>query len=1553
MTPEIAQFTNRGMNQDISDSKATNEFAFKNHNIRITAVNDNTLLSITNEKLPGDLIVDVTGKKRIPNKITIENPLLNVHKITLEYPPTSVVNVRVIFEDDSIISVPIITPNKIGVFTTFSKIKNAEVISKDPNFIYYYGDEVPTETGSKYKTIFGVYLGHAILNEYLVLFTKSSTTDYIYIFTYDDATNTIVGNIKYEGDLNFSLDHPIETLPYYESEEVQKVYWVDGLNQPRVINIVADDIVERLNTQFDFNPTIAKFPNVTVTKEYSGIGLFPAGVIQYFISYYNKFGAETGIVWASDLQYVTEYNRAAGPDENVVCSFKINIDNVDTTYGYARVYSMQRTSLNTTPICRIVADVNINNSDSISVVDTNTNTETIDPTQLLFLGGDTFIASTLAQKDDTLFLGDLTIDSLIISNELKEILKPKDGTSISPYIRWESDKASGYKEVSMSYVAGFKYGDWYRFGIQFQDSTGKWTIPMWIGDSTPHTRINGRIYPTFSIEAVYNLNEDKDVTSLLSKYTNYRLLMVETNSSTRNVLAQGVVNPTVFNLEQRVNKTGPFAIGSWINRPRRGNANYEHLSPLGNTKVGDDYINLPTCEIQNSFNKFPILENTEKDYMLSFEVRTGGNWIDVAIYEIEDDPTIESKEYDKFNPSNILVKKEYESIQVYSGYIDSQETYDRIINWFISKGIASEKLLLSYSDYKDYIYKTLYSTGDMTYFGNIVEINNLWFAGLVGGDESGFSISPNIAQSIKMAGAYTIVNTQIPKEINLKEYTNSWYVDTSIVTLNSPDLENNKALLDNVANLNFRIIGLAHINSTDTDITIRTKTNPIKSDGGLVKSLWKETNKKLLNAPIYQDYAWTKDGKLDKQIIYDYYVYLWNKKGSITGQTSESYKEGSSGDKESFDIIHAELEHKIIANRTNSDRIEYLKNSVDYNNITPRLFDSSQIQSVGFDYLGESQIYQGNYNYVGATEGNNPYKVFYRNTLINNNDGYGLDQYDPVSIKFNKPQHLVIALQEGNNPALLPYVGTDDSGEAEWSIYGEYGKEVPKDSDGNIIPPIYPWFDDNTQYVQKSINLLRTQPYLYIGEIYRDKTSNELYGEPTQNNLEKHNWIPISFSTSITDNITDTWGDTYYQRWECLNTVPSTEEDLNSVVDIVSFMVETHINLEGRYDENKDSLNILNVRETNFNLINPVYSQTDNYFIYNILDDKFNQTKYGNQVAFSLQKTPTLEIDTWCNITLASSFNLNGLYGKLTKLINVNDSILAFQDKALSVINFNNRTALSTESGVPIEIANSGKVNGYSVLSSNVGCQNKQSICQASSGVYFIDDYNKAMYGFNKEGLSNISSKGMSMWFKKNLTGKEKTFYDSLTNDIYVTNINDCLVFNEGLQTFTSFMDYNNINVLFNFNGYSLMLDKDEQDAIIPKKMFSGDYANNYSIEYKINPEPLIDKTFGNIEFIADCIGEQKDIDSDSVQYYYEIKPFDLLQVWNEYQRGTTNLHTARFRYPNSEKKFRIWRVDIPRDDSNHRDRIRNPWVYLKLSKSTDLNHTKMVFHNLLVKYYK
>ena len=110
-----------------------------------------------------------------------------------------------------------------------------------------------------------------------------------------------------------------------------------------------------------------------------------------------------------------------------------------------------------------------------------------------------------------------------------------------------------------------------------------------------------------------------------------------------------------------------------------------------------------------------------------------------------------------------------------------------------------------------------------------------------------------------------------------------------------------------------------------------------------------------------------------------------------------------------------------------------------------------------------------------------------------------------------------------------------------------------------------------------------------------------------------------------------------------------------------------------------------------------------------------------------------------------------------------------------------------------------------------------------------------------------------------------------------------------------------------------------------------------------------MDKIFSNVEYIADCYSQESKVDNPNI--LIQENPFDKLEVWNEYQRGITTSF-KKGQYPNFAKKFRIWRVDIPRDSSNKRDRIRNPWMIMSLSKKPTTSY-KMVFHDLMVKYYK
>lgn len=1508
----------KGMQKDLSVSKASNEFVFDAYNIRITARENNTLFSVTNEK--GNLEKDISliGQDIVSNLISE-----STNGIASEYPVAKDVNVLVRYinisgkKDFTKITIKKGTSFR-SIPTRYTQIYDIVILSNDVDdkYLYYteYNDVLLKL--SRTNTIPGTYLGHAVVNKYLVVFSKDETTDYIHRFEFGD---TVDWKILYHGNLNFSETNPIETLVSYESEDIQKVYWIDGLNQTRYINIVTPVRTRKLwnDNSFDFVQSIDLSEKISILKIDSANGLFAPGVIQYAFTYYNLYGSETNIFYTSGLQYISHYGRGASPEDKVNAAFKITIINPDRNFDCIRIYSIHRTSIDALPLVTRISDLSINKTNSsidytISFTDNGIGGESIDPTELLYKGGQEVIPKAITQKDNTLFLGNIKLNNELVDDTIKKIFanneivfKPKivvnntyaDGN----YYEYDSNLSNNSSETT------FKYLEWYRFGIQFQFSNGKWSEPIFIKDAYNNLSQSSYYYDadsklnTHSLVKASTYIDNATITKLVdSGFVRARGVVVFPELYEREAMVQGILCPTVYNVGDRFNNT-PFAQASWFSRPNAAfdyERNKDNYKTIGESSLGR---NSPAGLFKDNVHNISAAEYPPFGIKMDFV--NYGSWAEFR--------------HNKPIPDNGNRNAEIQCIS-----------------------------------------------------------------------------------SIPEGYPYTeLTDSDLISDIN--KYQENFFIDQSILTLHSPDIEFGNLNVN--SKLKFRIVGIVPFTANASDIDIQTKSpafavnNPSKYGAvGFYKEFTGVENfsyhgyKSLLSQLFWYD-AGYKDLIGDMQDIYGFLVYPWHRAGALNFTNS--------GD----DIFSAELKNKKMSNLKYSAYTKYFtpwhaEKDDRHTGITKvELFNSEGEDIVRLDAPKNSNL--GKLNYYGnvdqvitpsridlkvinstspwAFDKNKGYPIIQSTTSIrysgdihtnySGNLKYDWFGTEPVSIKYKSTPHAVFALNY-----------TTDGRQVILPTHKEYidGEEVVV-NDGNVYQDDKHFFWNtkikagvyqdviNQIYSDASLKYADNYGYLYIGELYNDNVINR-FGGTSEEAFENNKWIPAGEPVSLIDgydiynnpiakdevNIEYTEGDTYYQRYDCLKTYPYTLEDLNSVVEIVSFMCETRVNIDGRYDRNRGKISNLYITPNNFNKINNVYSQKNNFFNYRGINlNKFNLNYFPNTITWTKEKTNASLIDAWTNVTVASTLDLDGNKGEVTSLNTYNDNIICFQDKGISNILFNSRVQIPVSDGVPIEITNGLKVEGKRYINESIGCNNKWSIVESPNGIYFIDNITSSIYLFNGK-LEPITDKGLSQWigqykytdpWNPKDFGNFISFYDIGNGDVYFTHKDTCLCFSETMNQFTSFMSYENVPSMFNIQDrfFSLKNGKLWEQSAGDYNMFYNEFKP-YSMTFISNPDEPYDKIFDNIEFRADSWDNDVLVDFDT---------FDTLDVWNEYQEGHSELHMNKNKPSTLKKKFRVWRANIPRDITNPRDRIRNTWAYIKLSKNTP-NTYRTEFHDLIVKYF-
>ena len=1455
----------KGMTRDLTVSKFNPEFAYECKNIRITARDNSTLLTVTNER----------GNSELSILTSNGNPL----------------------------------------------------------------------------QVLGTLIGYNVLNNYVTLFT---TGDKDRIYRLENKQTYFEGKLLYEGNLNFNVNNPIENISVYENDNIQKVYWIDGLNQSRVINIVADSTVSGSwnDSSFDFVQDLELKETVTVVRDDLASGSFSSGVIQYAFTYYNKYGQESNIFYTSPIQYISFASRGASPEEKVSNSFTITIANPDTRFDYIRVYSIHRASIDATPNVLNVVDLPINAAnvragETLTYTDNGTIGTSVDPTELLYVGGEEVVFGTMTQKDNTLFLGNADIKRKLVGPDIINSIK---GGNISFNQRYVGNyvRTAGYYPYKNSLYLGskiksFKYLEWYRFGVQFQYKNGKWSEPIWINDAYNGPASGGMGYgisPSYNgalttVQASYSLNSDIINKVVAQGFIRARGVVVYPTLIDREVVAQGILCPTVYNIGDRFGNS-PFAQSSWFARPNlafdieRNKSNWNGIGTLFG-----DYDKSKAAVISNKNVNLTIDPGTSSAKTILIDIVNKGAWAEFR--------------HNKPVPNNWERNAE---IQCIANTPAGPYT--------ASKGSELNSYTASHAEYffVDQNILTLHSP-DIEFDEGVQNL-----------DSSGLKL--------RIVGVVPI--TANASEIDIQTSTPA--NDTSKMGFHK----------ETIGSENNSYHGLKNLISGAFWFDKMTNMKNVDDDHGYTESFFV--------------YAWHRNGSLNNQgpVTEGSRTAMLDKKkiSNLKFSSFSKYFNEPWLAYKANDATHTGITGVSIFNSNEQSlvRIPAPANSnlgdLNYYGNVDKVIAATRVDdaySLTFDFSDgpKTEEFNRKNGYPIVVTGVNTaeslaHQLFTGGTFpiqfVKRSDGATLTEVpngtDAVRMKYKSTPHAVFALNyatDGRQIVMPTNIETDytdywnvnDANVTKGGINHFFWNPTAKsisESETQINDGVFQ--DVISEYTSNLMD--NNYSYLYLAELYNDNITNR-FGGQTEEAFENNIWLPGGEPINLLNadgtpvsyaSLTYTEGDTFLERYDCLKTYSYTLEDQNSVTEIVSFMCETRVNIEGRYDRNRGQLNNLTMTPENFNKVNKVYSQKNNFFNYRgINHSKFNLNYFPNTVTWTKEKQLGSIIDTWTNITMASTLDLDGDKGEVISLNTYNNEIFCFQRKGFSNILFNSRVQIPASDGMPIEITNGMKVSGKRYVSNTIGCSNKWSIVESPSGLYFIDNETNSMYLFNGEVKSISDSLGMRQWVNENNTHINwnpvtyenfRGFYDKNNNDVYFVNNNWCLCYSELIGQFTSFMSYERVPAMFNVGSefYAFNNNKLWQQFNGDYNMFFGQYKP-YSITVVANADEPADKIFNTVEFRADAY------DGDNLA---PTKAYDTLDVYNEYQHGRVTLTDLNGRPSPLKRKFRIWRANIPRANTpingipaNNRDRIRNTWAYVKLSTETP-NTYRTVFHDMTIHYF-
>lgn len=547
------QYTYRGMNQDVTKSKHSFEFYYSANNIRIITTDSESSYSATNE---------------LGNNLEITIPTININTSTNE-------------------------------------------ITYNSNSLNYINQELNEQIGtgiiqvSSHKII-----GYTISRNGIILFTTSDEGIDCIWYVKEILEGIYEIELLYVRKLGFSVNNLIQAIYNYENQNIQKIYWVDGVHQIRNLNIthnLIEDNIPLIDIPMSSLNAVGSvsFSQPFVEEVISG-GDHTSGKIQYAYNLYRLNSSQTKISPISELISLDKGENLGGGDldEIVGATPVVKIENIDLSYTHIKIYAIKYTSLNEIPLVNLIEERELDNDNSLIIYDDGSTISSLSLEEFLFLGSDPVVPQHIESKDNRLFLANLKTKEFVIPDELdcraysfpinsqttkifdnissalesNEVSTPVTSSFSIPYkhdainldlnarsYQYNSEVKGGtgkyieYEivqktqddlDLNSSEYTFLKDREVYRIGIEFTNTLGQKSLPKWIADfKTPSGNLEGN-YNTLKVTLkpeFYVWLNTFDFDSDEDKPVGYNIIRADRTLNDRSIICQGILSGMMVN----------------------------------------------------------------------------------------------------------------------------------------------------------------------------------------------------------------------------------------------------------------------------------------------------------------------------------------------------------------------------------------------------------------------------------------------------------------------------------------------------------------------------------------------------------------------------------------------------------------------------------------------------------------------------------------------------------------------------------------------------------------------------------------------------------------------------------------------------------------------------------------------------------------------------------------------------------------------------------------------------------------------------------------------